>query len=216
MNSRRQFLRLSSRFLTGLGVLLLPLPQWIGQTPGMDRKTVLPGGTRRRDLIHLNPASIDATNLEITPLKDFRTMGETDQAITLGAWRLEVTGCINKPLALSYPDILALPSVEKKVLLICPGWFANVGVWKGIKMDTILEQAGIDPGVTHVVFSGPDIGYEQGKRFPIEALRDRKVFAAYAVNGAPLPKKHGFPLRIVAEGYYGDDWVKYVNRMTLK
>ena len=30
------------------------------------------------------------------------------------------------------------------------------------------------------------------------------------------PEKHGFPLRVVAEGYYGDDWVKYVYKMTLE
>jgi sulfoxide reductase catalytic subunit YedY len=39
------------------------------------------------------------------------------------------------------------------------------------------------------------------------------VFLAYQVNGQALPKKHGFPLRVVAEGYYGGDWVKYVYKV---
>ncbi|MBW2515672.1 MAG: molybdopterin-dependent oxidoreductase, partial [Deltaproteobacteria bacterium] len=43
--------------------------------------------------------------------------------------------------------------------------------------------------------------------------RSDKVFLAYEVNGEKLPVRHGFPLRIVAEDYYGDDWVKYVYRI---
>ena len=40
-----------------------------------------------------------------------------------------------------------------------------------------------------------------------------RCFWAYQVNGVDLPQKHGFPLRIVAEDYYGDDWVKYVDKI---
>ena len=40
-------------------------------------------------------------------------------------------------------------------------------------------------------------------------------FLAYGVNGKTLPKKHGFPLRVVAEGYYGSDWVKYVYKVSV-
>ena len=43
-----------------------------------------------------------------------------------------------------------------------------------------------------------------------------QVFLAYDVNGKALPKRHGFPLRVVAEDYYGDDWVKYVYKMRLE
>jgi sulfoxide reductase catalytic subunit YedY len=39
---------------------------------------------------------------------------------------------------------------------------------------------------------------------------------SFGVNGKALPKKHGFPLRVVAEGYHGSVWVKYVNRVKLE
>jgi DMSO/TMAO reductase YedYZ molybdopterin-dependent catalytic subunit len=42
-----------------------------------------------------------------------------------------------------------------------------------------------------------------------------KVFLAYEVNGKALPQKHGFPLRIVAEGHFGFTWVKYVHKITV-
>ena len=43
-----------------------------------------------------------------------------------------------------------------------------------------------------------------------------KVFLAYAVNGEALPQKHGFPLRVVAEDYFGDFWVKFVYSMKVE
>ena len=68
-------------------------------------------------------------------------------------------------------------------------------------------------GVTHVFLSGPDGPYEKTERFSIEDILSDKVFLAYSVNDSVLPKKHGFPLRVVAEDYYGGDWVKYVYRV---
>ncbi len=49
----------------------------------------------------------------------------------------------------------------------------------------------------------------------MEDVLSEKVFLAYRVNGEQLPKKHGFPLRTVAEGYYGYDWVKHVYRVSV-
>jgi sulfoxide reductase catalytic subunit YedY len=78
----------------------------------------------------------------------------------------------------------------------------------------LLERAELDSGVTYVTFSGPDGTHEKTERFPLEDILSDKVFLAYRVNDSVLPKKHGFPLRVVAEGYYGGDWVKYVYRVT--
>ena len=47
-------------------------------------------------------------------------------------------------------------------------------------------------------------------------ILSNNVFLAYQVNGEPLPRRHGFPLRTVAEGYYGYDWVKYVYKITVE
>ena len=78
----------------------------------------------------------------------------------------------------------------------------------------LLEIARVGPDVTHVSVSGPSGRYEKSERFPLEDILSDKVFLAYRVNGQTLPKKHGFPLRLVAEGYYGGDWVKYVSKVT--
>ncbi|UCD83128.1 MAG: molybdopterin-dependent oxidoreductase [Desulfobacterales bacterium] len=77
-------------------------------------------------------------------------------------------------------------------------------------------MANVRPGSTHVSFSGPVGNYEKVERFPMEDILSNKVFLAYRVNGEDLPQKHGFPLRVVAEGYYGSDWVKYVYKVAVE
>jgi sulfoxide reductase catalytic subunit YedY len=78
---------------------------------------------------------------------------------------------------------------------------------------TVLNLAHMQADTTHIKVYGPQGNREKVERFPIADVRSDKVFLAYAVNGEKLPQKHGFPLRIVAEDYYGDDWVKYVYKI---
>jgi sulfoxide reductase catalytic subunit YedY len=160
--------------------------------------------------VNKDPATLDATQLEITPLEEFGTMGLSDHRTDLGKWGLKVAGSVRKPLTLSYEELLALPPLEREVLLICPGFFANHGLWKGVSIDMLLQAAQAEEGITHVTIKGPEGAYQMTKRFPMEDVASRKVFLSYEVNGKKLPEKHGFPLRTVAEGYYGYDWVKYV------
>ncbi|UCF92523.1 MAG: molybdopterin-dependent oxidoreductase [Desulfobacterales bacterium] len=217
MEKRRQFLKTTFGFLTGMGLSLSPFFKAVrtvygnGKTP----KIVLPRDTNRESLIHKDPGVLDTRNLELTPLKDFRTMGISDYEVQLDAWRLEVTGRVQTPLRLTYPQILTLSSIEREVLLICPGVFTNHGRWKGLSMGQLLTRAQLEKDVTHGIFAGPEGAYEKTERFPIEDILTDKVFLAYGVNGETLPLKHGFPLRVVAEGYYGSDWVKYVHRLEL-
>ena len=217
MQKRRQFLLTAFGFLTGLGIWLNPVFKALRLAYGKTKKIVLPKNTNRAELISKNPADLDTRYLEITPLKDFGTMGQTDYNIDLNEWRLEIGGRVKTPLTLNDREILALPSIERNVLLICPGFFANNGRWKGISLGKLLEKTGWEKGATQVAVSGPKIGtYDKTEEFPLEDVLSDKVFLAYGVNGQTLPKKHGFPLRVVAEGYYGSDWIKFVSGVAVK
>ncbi len=178
------------------------------------KKKVLPPGTGRDSLINENPEEVDARNLELTPLKDFGIMGLSDQKVDMDRWALKVEGLVQDPLRLSYGQIRALPHIERKVLMICPGYFANQGLWKGISIRTLLTTAKVKNGVSHVTVSGPEGDYSKPERFPIQEIFSDKVFLAYQVNGKDLPVKNGFPLRLVAEDYYGSFWVKYVDTLS--
>ncbi len=213
--SKRRFLKISIKFITGIGLLASPLFSWIRLVRAKVQKMILPKDFPRKDLVDKNPADLDTHQLDITPLKDFETMGITDQETDLDTWRLKVEGLVERPFRLTYSQILTLPAIERNVLLICPGFFANHGRWKGISMTTLLEKAKVKDGATLVTFRGPEGNYEKTERFYLKDALSNKVFLAYEVNGKPLPKKHGFPLRVVAEEHYGFNWVKYVHKVSV-
>ena len=183
---------------------------------GIVKKRLLPRGTPRESLINENPKDLDAGQLELTPIKDFETMGLSDHKVDPDHWTLKVEGMVLNPLSLSYARIKALPAIERKVLMICPGYFVNQGLWKGVSIRTLLQKAAAKPGVSHVTISGPEGDYSQPERFPIQDIVSDKVFLAYQVNGSDLPQKHGYPLRLVAEVDRGSFWVKYVDSIRVE
>lgn len=213
--SRRRFLKIAIGMLSGAGLLFQPLLRGVLLVCAGAERIILPRGTQPGSLKDKNPAELDTRNLEIMPLDGFQTMGLTDHQTPLHRWRLRLTGHVERPIDLSYAQIQQLPSVERNVLLICPGFFANHGRWKGITMEALLRRAGMKEGVTQVTFYGPEGPYEKLQTFPIRDVLSDKVFLAYEVNGTPLPLRHGYPLRLVAEGYFGFDWIKYVYKVNL-
>jgi DMSO/TMAO reductase YedYZ molybdopterin-dependent catalytic subunit len=214
VKTRRQFIKLILGFSSGMGLVFSPIANGIQVVFAKAKKMILPKGTRMDSLVGKNPANLDTRNLDLTPVQAFETMGLDDHEVNFKKWQLEIDGQVQRSLRLTYDQIVEMPSIERNVLLICPGFFAYHARWKGISVAKLLETAGVGPGVTDVTFSGPNGRYEKTGRFPIEDIIADKVFLAYRVNDSVLPKKHGFPLRVVAEDYYGGDWVKYVYKVT--
>lgn len=99
---------------------------------------------------------MDTRNLDVTPLENFKTLGITDHQTDPDTWRLEISGSVDQPLHLRYSEILALPTIERNVLLICPEIFANYGRWKGISMSALLKKVKVNDGGTLVAFKGPE------------------------------------------------------------
>jgi sulfoxide reductase catalytic subunit YedY len=215
MKKRRRFIKTLLGFFVSLGVFLSPAAGLVRKALAKAKKIILPKGTRPESLRGQDPAALDTRNLELTPVEKFGTMGTTNHRVDVKTWQLEVSGHLERPLKLSYQQILQLPAIERNVLLICPGVFSYNARWKGISVKRILEMANVRPGAARVSFSGPLAHSEKVERFPLADILDDKVFLAYRVNGEDLPMKHGFPLRVVAEGYYGSDWVKYVHKMAV-
>ena len=213
MKTRRQFIKLSIKLLTGLGLLFSSIGSALNKAYAQTKRILLPKGTDLSTLINKNPADLDTRNLELLPLQKFQTMGLTHYDVDLKTWRLEIGGNVAAPSKLSYAQIRKLPSIERNVLLICPGFFSNYGRWKGVSIMTVLNLAQMKADTTHITAYGPPGNYEKEESFTIADIRSEKVFLAYEVNGEALPQKHGFPLRIVAQDHYGAEWVKYVYKV---
>lgn len=212
---RRNFLKWAAGTMGLLGGLFNPLPNLIRCVWASGSKRILPKGSDPSSLRDLNPEYLDTRNLKVMPVADFRTMGDTDIAIDPQPYRLQIGGRVQYPLSLTYTQILALPAIERNVLLVCPGIFSNHGRWKGISGKALLERVAAKADTTQVVIHGRSHSGDHEAIFPITELASDRVFLCYQVNGEPLPKKHGFPLRVVAEGHFGSEWAKYVERVEL-
>src|SRR5687768_11067462 len=151
-------------------------------------------------------------------------------------WRLDIGGRVRTPLTLSVAEIQKLPAKTLRVTLECAGngrivleprwqtqpWeYGAVGTaeWTGAPLRHLLERAEIAPDAVDVAFLGADRGFDAGRehdygRSLVPALAlDDDVLVAWAMNGAPLPPQHGFPLRLVVPGWYGMASVKWLRRI---
>lgn len=175
-------------------------------------KKLLPKGFSREELKHMNPAEVDSRDLEIDPLDTFGTMGPTDLAVDTKIYRLKISGKVKQSLSLTYEEILKHPSVTETVLLICPGFFTNNGRWTGVSFSALLKDAGVLQKAKYLDVKG---AYGKVVRIALQDIDRKRIFLAYRVNNETLPRKHGFPLRLVYEDAYGYDWVKYVDEIVI-
>jgi DMSO/TMAO reductase YedYZ molybdopterin-dependent catalytic subunit len=85
----------------------------------------------------------------------------------------------------------------------------------------LIEQSGLKPGVTTIVFHGADSGEGENvppgthfaRAIPLEKAVEPATLLAYEMNGEPLPAEHGYPLRALVPGWYGMDSVKWLTRI---
>lgn len=210
---RRLFMKIVALAFGRLALCCTPAALPLRKARAETRRRLLPADTQMGDLIYEDPGLLDTRNLPITPLERFGTTGPTDVEIDPNRWRLNISGAVTTPTEIRFSQLKALPAVERKVLLICPGAFAFHALWKGVSLARLLQQAGIDSRANHARVSGPAGTDEHTALFPLKDIEVESVFLAYAVNGRDLPRKHGYPLRVVAEGFIGADWIKFVDHV---
>ncbi|MEJ6488232.1 molybdopterin-dependent oxidoreductase [Leucobacter sp. USCH14] len=145
----------------------------------------------------------------ITPNADFYRIDIALQVprIDPARWSLEITGLVDRPLTLTYAELLALPLEEHIATIACVsntvgGDLIGNATWLGYPLRELLARAGVSRGADMVLSSGPD-GFTAGT--PLETLTDsgRNALLAVGMNGEPLPAEHGFPARLIVPGLYG-------------
>jgi sulfoxide reductase catalytic subunit YedY len=213
MKTRREFVNITIRFLMLLSGFLGLATRKIGVAYAEIKMRILPKNTEPSLLHEENPEYLDTRNLRTMPVERFGTMGDTDQSVNLESWRLEIIDSKKTLLEFSYDDLLAMPALHKKVLLICPGFFSYHAKWTGVSILELMKRAQVPDTTKRLVVYGLSSYGERKQVFQKSEFASDEVFLAYRVNDQKLPKKHGFPIRIVAEGHWGSEWVKYVNKL---
>jgi DMSO/TMAO reductase YedYZ molybdopterin-dependent catalytic subunit len=164
------------------------------------------------DLLRLAPVEVREYRGErldsVTAFPEISIRGP--QLIDRADWHLHVGGLVDRPLDLSYADVLALPRVEKVVTIRCvEGWNARL-LWEGVRVSDVLDLAGYEAASTVLLFWAAD-GYSTS--LGLEDVLSRDLILAMAMNGVELPPERGFPLALVAEDHWGYKWIKWLTRM---
>jgi DMSO/TMAO reductase YedYZ molybdopterin-dependent catalytic subunit len=120
-------------------------------------------------------------------------------------WTLTVAGMVKTPLTLTYDQVTKMPATQQYATLECisnpvGGNLISNTLWTGVKLKDMLNQAGLQDGVTEIKFTCLD-GYTES--LPLESAMEEQTLLTYAMNGEPLPGEHGFPMRLYTPNRYG-------------
>ena len=155
--------------------------------------------------------------LPITPNDLFYcvTKNVIDPKVNIDVWHLEIGGLVQNPATWRFQDLLGFEPTTQETTLMCisngldAGLISNA-VWKGLPLRDLLDQAGVLSGAARVRLHGVD---NYTDTIPLEKAMEPTTLLAYEMNGVPLPDRHGYPLRMIVPGYFGEKNVKWLTRI---
>jgi DMSO/TMAO reductase YedYZ molybdopterin-dependent catalytic subunit len=152
----------------------------------------------------------------ITPVDQFYvTSSHAEPAVDIGKWSLTIDGLVEQPLRFDYDDIRKIEPYETTLTLECisneiAGNLIGNANWRGARLRPLLERARLKPNAKYAILYAAE-GYTTGHT--TERLLRENNFLAYDMNGEPLTRVHGFPLRILLPGKYGMKMPKWLTRI---
>jgi DMSO/TMAO reductase YedYZ molybdopterin-dependent catalytic subunit len=136
-----------------------------------------------------------------------------DPDVEPGRWSLDIGGLVGRPLSLTLDDLRAMPVAEAPVTLACisngiPARAIGNAQWTGVRLADVLERAGgVDGSAVDLVWSCAD-NYTDS--IPVAIALDPDTLLAWGMNGVPLPRAHGAPVRAIVPGIYGMKNAKWI------
>jgi DMSO/TMAO reductase YedYZ molybdopterin-dependent catalytic subunit len=227
--------------LVGVGLSIADLPGWVlpalAQGETLVPFTDIPANVRWEVPPDRRTLDIQTISGPFTPKdKFFTTQHYGHPEVDGAAYKLKVTGLVNQTKSFSLDDLKKMGSKELIAGFECSGnrgplnGLSGNAKWTGVPLKTVLDAAGVQPAAREFVFFGADHGSEEiewrtqkftleqnfGRSLPRDRALGPDLFLAYALNGEPLTKHQGFPLRLIVPGYYGVCNVKWLNHIHLQ
>ena len=234
--SRREMLGGS---LVAAGLSVLGMPEWV--VPALAQGETLVPFTDIPEPFNTAPTPVnrllDIRKIDglFTPRDQFFTtqhMGHP--ALDAATFRLKVTGLVERPKVLSLAELRDMGTTDLVAGFECSGnskasieGLASNGRWTGVPLRKVLKAAGLKSEGREVVFFGADHREEDvefrgrpfkvdqhfGRSLPREQALASEPFLAFAMNGEPLTRHQGFPLRLIMPGWYGVSNVKWLSHI---
>jgi DMSO/TMAO reductase YedYZ molybdopterin-dependent catalytic subunit len=237
-HTRREVLK-GSLGLAGLS--LFGIPEWA--LPALAQGETLVPFTDLPPNMNLTPAP-DRRTLDIrkidgpfTPKEQFFTTQHYGHPeVDLATYRLKITGLVDRPKSFTLDELRKMGNTELIAGFECSGnrrplqGLSGNGRWTGLPLKTVLDSAGVKSAAREFVFFGADHGQEDvefrtqkftleqnfGRSLTREKAMSGEPFLAHSLNGEPLTKHQGAPLRLIVPGWYGVANVKWLAHIHLQ
>ena len=170
----------------------------------------------------------------ITPdSKLFQTIHMGSAVVDSTAWRLVITGLVDHPFSLTLPELTAMDAIDVTSFHECYGPptakpiknYLRIGnvTWTGVRLATLLQRAGLQAEAKYIWSEGLDHGEFAGHRarrfqkdLTLSKAMSEECLVAWAMNGQPLSKERGGPVRLVVPGWFGTNSTKWLCRLEVR
>lgn len=157
------------------------------------------------------------TRNEITPNGEFYRIDINTNPPTINEedWKLEITGLVDNPMQLTLEELRNRPAISQYLTLACisnriGGDLISTALWTGLRLKDLLAETGLQSQARALYIQAADGFYET---VVLDDIQDDRTLLVYAMNSQPLPRKHGFPLRIYIPNRYGMKQPKWIIKM---
>jgi len=155
---------------------------------------------------------------EITSNDQFYVVSKNlaaDPIVDGNSWRLTVAGQVANPFTLTYQDLQKLPMKQQYESLMCVsnevgGPYMSNALWEGVPLVDLLQRADVKTGATKIVFHAAD---DYTDSIHLTKALEPTTLLAVRMNGAAVPREHGFPVRMLVPGIYGMKHCKWLTRV---
>jgi DMSO/TMAO reductase YedYZ molybdopterin-dependent catalytic subunit len=189
------------QFLTAAGMAAGSLVAWRAQQP-IQALFGLRGAKRRFT------GSYEAGSFTGNAFPTTSWVADNPRPIEVASYRLRVGGLVAHELALPLAELAA--SDELIALLDCTGGFYSTQRWRGVRLDRLLDRAVAQPSAEHL-----SVVSRTGYRWSFALQDAHELLLATQIGEEQLSHEHGAPVRLVAPGARGFQWVKWVERIEL-
>jgi len=198
-----------------------------GVLAGRGRTRAAAAGRAVRLPVPVSPAASVPVGAQLPGMTPFLTPADSFYRVDIALvtprvdvsdWTLRIDGMVDRPLTLTYDELLALPMVERAITLACVsnevgGPYVSTATWLGVPFAEIIEHVGVQPGVDQVFSSSLDSGFTCST--PYAAVDDgRDAMVVVGMNGQVLPDARGYPARMLVPGLFGfvsaTKWLKRI------